>query len=63
MLFRKKNGTLVELNKKEFINDIEYYKAIAECYGFHYDNTAKDKSSFKNNQPTVMDTIISLSKK
>ena len=63
MLFRKKDGTLVEIDKKEFVNDIEYYKAIAECYGFVYDNNAKDKRSFKNNQPTVMDTIISLSKK
>lgn len=62
MLFRKKNGTLVEINKKDFVNDIEYYKAIAECYGFVYDNNAKENYSVKNKND-VMDKIISLSKK
>lgn len=62
MLFRKKNGTLVEINKKNFINDIEYYKVIAECYGVVYDNNAKENYSIKN-KTDVMDRIISLSKK
>lgn len=61
MLFRKKDGTLVEINKKDFINDIEYYKAIVECYGVVYDNNAKDVYSIKKTD--VMDKIISLSKK
>lgn len=61
MLFRKKDGRLVEINKKDFINDIEYYKAIVECYGV-YDNNAKEVYSIKN-KTDVMDKIISLSKK
>jgi len=60
MLFRKKDGKLVEINKKDFVNDIEYYKTIIETYGFVYN--AKDNYSTKT-KTDVIDSIIYLSKK
>jgi len=53
MLFRNKDGNLIEINKLDFINDTEYNRAISECYGF----------LFNPKQHNILDTIISLSKK
>ncbi len=53
MLFRRKDGTLMEINKLNYINDIEYYKVIATCYGF----------DFASKHHNVLETILSLSKK
>lgn len=33
MLFRTNNGKLIEINKKDYINDKEYYNAICSSYG------------------------------
>ena len=33
MIFRDQNGNIVEINKKEFVEDGEYYKKIACVYG------------------------------
>jgi len=53
MLFRCNNGKLIEINKIDFINDEEYYKFIASCYGYH----------FNSKQHNTIDTILTLSKK
>lgn len=33
MLFRTNTGKLIEINKKDYINDKEYYNAICSSYG------------------------------
>lgn len=53
MLFRNTDGTLVEVNKLNYINDVEYYKTISSCYGFIFSH--KNANSLEN--------ILSLSKK
>lgn len=56
MLFRNKDGTLIEINKLNYVNDIEYYMAISECYGFKF-----DIKNHKSN--TTLNDILILSKK
>ena len=34
MLFRDKKGNIIELCKNNYINDVEYYKAIMKIKGF-----------------------------
>lgn len=53
MLFRRKDGTLMEINKLNYVNDVEYYKEISSCYGFNF------VSKYDN----VLEGILSLSKK
>lgn len=53
MLFRHRDGSLIEINKLNYSNDIEYYKAISSCYGFNFFH--KNANSLEN--------ILSLSKK
>lgn len=53
MLFRRKDGTLMEINKLNYVNDIEYYKEIAACYGFN----------FASKHHNTLETILYLSKK
>lgn len=53
MLFRHRDGTLIEINKLYYPNDIEYYKAISDCYGYNFSH--KNSNSLEN--------ILSLSKK
>lgn len=53
MLFRSMNGKLIQINKKDYIDDKEYYKAICSLYGVTF------------NQPTnhTLQYIVSLTKK
>ena len=53
MLFRRKDGTLVEINKSNYLNDIEYYRDVSCSYGFN----------FIPKHQNTLDTILSLSKK
>ena len=53
MIFRNKDGNLIEINKLDFINDTEYNRSVSECYGF----------LFNPKQHNALETIISLSKK
>lgn len=53
MLFRREDGTLVEINKSNYIDDIEYYREISSCYGFN----------FIPKQNNTLEMIMSLSKK
>jgi len=46
MLFRDFNGNLIQINKREFTTDTEYYKKIAHAYGINLNSNkenAKDK--------------------
>jgi len=56
MLFRDKNGKLIEVNKKDFIHDHEYYNKIASIQGIHF--------NLQNNQTslTSMNTILRIVK-
>jgi hypothetical protein len=38
MLFRDENGNIVEINKADFSNDIEYYKKISSVYGINFNS-------------------------
>lgn len=53
MLFRSKNGTLNEINKSNYLNDVEYYRNISLCYGYH----------FVSKHNNMLDEILYLSKK
>lgn len=53
MLFRNKDGILVELNRLNYVNDIEYYRAISNVNGI----------KFISKQHNTLDTMLSLSKK
>jgi hypothetical protein len=53
MLFRNKDGTLIEINKLDYVNDVEYYKQVCSCYGI----------DFVYEHHNTLETIISLSKK
>lgn len=53
MLFRRKDGTLVEINKSNYLNDIEYYREVSSSHGFN----------FIPKHHNTLDTILSLSKK
>ena len=53
MLFRSKNGKLIEINKKDYIDDKDYYRAISGCYGFIFNDTNSN----------MIETILALSKK
>lgn len=53
MLFRDKDGNLIEMNKLDFVNDIEYYRNISKSYGFIFN--PKENNTFE--------TILHLSKK
>jgi hypothetical protein len=53
MLFRDKNGKLIEINKKNFIYDIDYYNNIASIYGIKIDIRGK---------PNTMNTILTIVK-
>jgi len=32
MLFRNNEGLVIEINKNDYITDVEYYRKISECY-------------------------------
>lgn len=53
MLFRQNDGTLNEINKLNYLNDVEYYREVSACYGFN----------FASKHGNVLETILSLSKK
>lgn len=53
MLFRNKDGALVELNRLNYVNDVEYYRAISNVNGV----------TFISKQNNTIDTILSLTKK
>ena len=53
MLFRNKDGSLIKIDKKDYINDKDYYKAICNSYGIHIVHKQNDTMNF----------ILSLSKK
>jgi hypothetical protein len=36
MIFRDKNGNIVEVKKSDYTEDKEYYKKIAEVYGLSF---------------------------
>jgi hypothetical protein len=36
MLFMNSNGTLIEINKCDFKDDLEYYKTISAIYDIKY---------------------------
>jgi len=61
MLFRTNHGKLVEINKKDFINDKEYYKTISSCYGI----TFNEYTNHTNNvtSTNTFNYILSLAKK
>jgi hypothetical protein len=46
MLFRDKVGNLIEINKKDYKNDILYYRKIIEIYKL---NMNKNENSFSSN--------------
>lgn len=54
MLFRDNDGTLVEINKSNYTNDIEYYREISSCYNITF---------ISNRQNNTLENILSLSKK
>lgn len=56
MLFRDKNGKIVEINKKDFIYDIDYYKKIASINGIQFN------IQVKQNTLTTMSSILSIVK-
>lgn len=45
MIFRDQNGNIVEINKKEFVEDGEYYKKIASVYGVILKDEKPDSKS------------------
>jgi len=53
MLFRNKDGALVELNRLNYVTDIEYYRAISNVNGI----------TFISKQNNMIDTMLSLTKK
>lgn len=55
MLFRDKNGKIVEVNKKDFIHDIDYYNKIASIYETCFNVQVKQKTS-------TMQTILTIVK-
>lgn len=57
MLFRNKDGQLMEINKKDYINDKDYYKTICDCYGIQFSHV-----HVQNNNNTL-NHILCLSKK
>jgi len=52
MLFRKLNGQLTEINRFDFINDLEYYKKIM--------NLKKNKSEEKKKDYEIIDKVVKL---
>jgi hypothetical protein len=54
MLFRSKDGRLVEINKSNYVDDVEYYRKIASCYGFNFSY---------NKSNNTLEHILNLSKK
>lgn len=45
MLFRDKNGKLIEINQKDFIHDHEYYHKIASINGIQFNMQVKQNAS------------------
>lgn len=56
MLFRDINGKIIEVNKKDFIHDVDYYKKIALINGIQFDIQVKQTSS------TTMNSILRIVK-
>lgn len=54
MLFRDKTGKLVEINRKDFINDKEYYTKIASINGIYFD---KNNNNEKNTTQYILNII------
>jgi hypothetical protein len=53
MLFRDKNGKLIEINKDKFIYDTDYYNKIISIYGIKMNIKCK---------PNTMNSILSIVK-
>ena len=51
MLFRTKEGIIIEINRSSYNTDIEYYKEIMKINGYHF--STKDNISMKR----VLDSI------
>ena len=47
MLFRNKEGILIEICKKDYIDDVEYYKAIMNTKNVKQNNKVKQEDEFK----------------
>lgn len=61
MLFRDKNGKIIEILKYDFINDINYYTNIYN--NIYNTNNIKSYNLKDNIEINLMDNIIKLIKK
>ena len=53
MLFRDKSGKIIEINKKDFIQDADYYNKIALIHGIQFNVPIK---------PSAMNSILTIIK-
>lgn len=53
MLFFSKNKKYITINRSDFINDTEYYKAILKIKGIYFDKK-------QTNEDIINDMIIKL---
>jgi hypothetical protein len=55
MLYRQSNGNLIEINRKKYINDIEYYKEIYKYISSIIENPKIDReNTMINNNEELM---------
>ena len=63
MLFRKKDGTIIEIKRYDYKNDIIYYQKIMDLYNensLNLNNSSliNDEQNFENKKCTSIDKIL-----
>jgi len=63
MLFRKKDGTIIEIKRYDYKNDIIYYQKIMELYNensLNLNNSSwmNDEKEFENKKRSSIDKIL-----